>query len=201
MAEIIRKEDLFKGPAGTIGLNIHAYIDDWLQAGTMSTRDFHAIIAATADRLIEELDVDILFTVTQVMDMKSTRDCVRLIRRQDRVRVVGNQDYTYQELAGLLSRVQVHAGLRTHTLIFCAAVGTPMISINAYPKSEGFVRTIGMGDWCINFAGLSVANLTALIRRAWDERVSLRAQMIPVVAEEKRKARASVGLVSRLLDA
>lgn len=200
LQEIIRKEDLFRGPNGTIGLNINAYIDDWSQSGRMSSRDFHGIIAGTADRLINELDVDILFTVTQIMDMRSTLDCVRLINRQDRVRVVGNKDYTYQELAGLLSRARVHAGLRTHTLIFCAAVGTPMISINAYPKSEGFLKTIGMGDWCIDFAGLSVENLAALIRRAWDEQENLRARMLPVVAEEKRKARNSVGLVSKILE-
>jgi polysaccharide pyruvyl transferase WcaK-like protein len=199
LQEIIRQEDLFRGPNGTVGLNINAYIGDWSRKGSMGSRDFHKIIAGTADRLIEELDVDVLFTVSQVMDMSCTQECVRMIRRRDRVRVVSNKEYTYQELAGLLSRVGVHAGLRTHTLIFCAAVGTPMISINAYPKSEGFVRTIGMGDWCINFAELSVANLAGLIRRAWEVRVDLQARMLPVVEGEKQKARASVGLVSRIL--
>jgi polysaccharide pyruvyl transferase WcaK-like protein len=199
LQEIACKENLFKNPNGTIGLNINAYIDDWSQTGRMTSRDFHGIIAGTADRLIDELDVDVLFTVSQIMDMKSTRDCVQLIHRRDRVRVVGNRDYTYEELAGLLSKVSIHAGLRTHTLIFCAAVGTPMISINAYPKSEGFLRTVGMGDWCIDFADLTVENLATLMKRLWDEREGLRERMLPVVAEEKRKARASVGLVSRLL--
>ncbi|MCL7488542.1 MAG: polysaccharide pyruvyl transferase family protein [Desulfobulbaceae bacterium] len=200
LQEIIDKEDLFKGPNGTIGLNVNAYIDDWSQRGSLDREDFCKIIAATADTLIEKLDVDVLFTVTQIMDMKITRECVRHIRRKDRIRVVGNKDYTYQELAGLLGKVAVHAGLRTHTLIFCAAVGTPMISINAYPKSAGFLKTIGMGDWSINFDDLSVENLSGLMQRAWQERNRLRTQMQPIVESEKKKARDSVALVGKVLE-
>lgn len=201
LREIASSEDLFKGPNGTIGLNINAYIDTWSRAGRLSRQDFQTIIAGTADRLISELDVDILFTVTQVMDMKSTLECVQRIRRQDRVRVVGNDRYTYQELAGLLSRLTVHAGLRTHTLIFCAAVNTPMINIEAYPKSAGFLRTVGMGDWNISLDGISVESLSAIIKKAWAGRESLRQMMRPIVDQEKKKARASVGLVAKILDA
>jgi polysaccharide pyruvyl transferase WcaK-like protein len=200
MEEIIRQEDLFTSPNGTVGLNVNAYIDNWSKRGSFSRDDFCHIIAGAADRLIRDLDVDVLFTVTQIMDMKITRECVQYIQQKDRVRIVGNNKYTYQELAGLLSRVKVHAGLRTHTLIFCAAVGTPMISINAYPKSAGFLETVGMGDWAIDFANLSADNLAAIMKRAWDARERLRSDMQPVVAKEKRKARDSAGLVSSLLD-
>lgn len=200
MEEIIRQEDLFTSPNGTVGLNVNAYIDNWSKRGSFSRDDFCHIIAGAADRLIRDLDVDVLFTVTQIMDMKITRECVQYIQQKDRIRIVGNNKYTYQELAGLLSRVKVHAGLRTHTLIFCAAVGTPMISINAYPKSAGFLETVGMGDWAIDFANLSADNLVAIMKRAWDARERLRSDMQPVVAKEKRKARDSAGLVSSLLD-
>ena len=199
LQEIIAKEDLFKGPKGTVGLNVNAYIDNWSQTGTLNREQFCRILAGTADDLIEKLDVDILFTVTQIMDMKITRECVQHIRRKDRVRVVGNKDYTYQELTGLLSKVDVHAGLRTHTLIFCAAVGTPMISINAYPKSAGFVKTVGMGDWTIDFENLSVENLFGLVQQAWDARERLSEEIKPIVEREKKKSRDSVALVSKLL--
>jgi polysaccharide pyruvyl transferase WcaK-like protein len=199
--EIIRNEDLFRGPNGTIGLNINAYIDSWSRSGKLSSHDFHALIAETADRLIEDLDVDIMFTVSQVMDMKRTLGCVQKIRRRERVRIIGNDKYTYQELAGLLSRLKIHAGLRTHPLIFCAAVNTPMINIEAYPKSAGFLRTIGMDNWNISLDGISVDNLTGIVKKAWCEQESLRRMMQPIVDQEKKKARASVDLVSKILDA
>lgn len=197
LQEIINKEDLFKGPNGTVGLNVNAYIDNWSQSGSLNREDFCKIIAGTADSLIEVLDVDVLFTVTQIMDMKITQECIQHIQRKDRIRVVGNKDYTYQEIAGLLGKVGVHAGLRTHTLIFCAAVETPMISINAYPKSAGFLKTVGMGDWTIDFNDLSVEKLSRLMQHAWQERDRLREKMRPIVDLEKKKARDSVSLISK----
>ncbi len=198
--EICRKEELFTGPNGTVGLNVNAYIDDWSQTGTFTKEKFFKITAGTADNLIETLDVDVLFTVTQIMDLKITNECVNYIRNKNRVRIVSNSDYTYEELAGLLGRVQVHAGLRTHTLIFCAAVNTPMISINAYPKSAGFLQTIGMQDWSIGFNDMSVENLSGLMKKAWDQRDQIKADLSAIVPQEKRKSRDSVKLVGGLLD-
>ena len=199
MEEIIRKEELFANPKGTIGLNVNAYIDDFNQKGSMNREQFCQIIAGTADRLIDKLDVDILFTVSQIMDMKITKECIRYSSNQNRIKIVGNCDYTYQELTGLLDKVEIHAGLRTHTLIFCAAVNTPMVNINAYPKSAGFLKTIGMEDWTITFDELSTENLTRLMLKSWENRETLKKTMQPIVAEEKRKARSSVTFTTRYL--
>jgi polysaccharide pyruvyl transferase WcaK-like protein len=198
--EIIAKESLFTNPKGTIGFNVNAYIDNWSETGSLNREKFCAIIAGTADTLIEELDVDILFTVSQIMDMKVSLECVQKSRYQSRIKIVGNCDYTYQELTGLLSKVDVHAGLRTHTLIFSSAVGTPSISINAYPKSAGFIKTVGLGDWNIDFEDLSVDNLTAIMTKAWNDREGLAATMEPIVKLEKQKSRDSVTLVTNILD-
>lgn len=200
MDRIIKKEDLFKGANGTIGFNVNAYVDNWSKPGLLNRKDFVQIIAGTIDNLIDKLDIDILFTVSQVMDLKITDECVQQVRNKDKVRVVNNNDYTYQELAGLLQKVDIHAGLRTHTLIFCAAVNTPMVNINAYPKSAGFMQTIGQGDWTLNFEDLSVDNLSAIMLKAWDRRGRTRKEMLPLVHTEKSKARDSVRLVTELLD-
>lgn len=197
--EIIDKEDLFRNPKGTIGLNVNAYIDNWSQKGTLNRAAFCKLIAETADNLIRSLDVDILFTVTQIMDLKITNECVQQIRAKNRIRIIGNNKCTYQEIAALFGKVGVHAGLRTHTLIFCAAFGTPMISINAYPKSAAFLETIGMEKWNINFEDLSVDNLSGMIQSAWNDRDQLRARMLPLVELEKKKARDSIGLAMSLI--
>lgn len=198
--EIIRHEGLFTNSNGTIGLNVNAYIDDFNQKGSMKREQFCRLIATVADELISRLEVDILFTVSQIMDMKISRECLEYSRHRDRIKIVGNCDYTFEELTGLLSKVSVHAGLRTHTLIFCAAVNTPMININAYPKSAGFLKTIDMEDWTITFDDLTAQNLLAKILRSWENREGLREKMKPVVDREKQKARASVDYVLKILD-
>jgi polysaccharide pyruvyl transferase WcaK-like protein len=113
--------------------------------------------------------------------------------------MVGNDRYTYQELTGFLAQVAVHAGLRTHTLIFCAAVNTPMVNINAYPKSSGFMKSIGMQDWTLDILGLTTDKLVDTIIKAFAQRSTLKAQMLPVVEQEKSKARRSVELVLDVL--
>ncbi len=200
MQEIIDKENLFSNPKGTIGLNVNAYIDNFAQQGSINREQFCKIIAATADNLIDDLGVDIMFTVSQVMDMKITKECVALSQHQDRISIVGNCDYSYQELTGLLSRVEIHAGLRTHTLIFCSAVGTPMVNISAYPKSDGFLKTVGMGDWSVSMGELSTEKLTSTMIKAWENREELKKHMQPIVDVEKTKARHSVDEVCKILD-
>jgi len=196
---LIRHEGLFTNPKGTIGMNINAYIDDFNEKGEIDRASFCLMMAKAADQLIEKLGVDILFVFSQIMDKKITGECLALTSYPQQVKMVGNDRYTYQELTGFLAQVAVHAGLRTHTLIFCAAVNTPMVNINAYPKSSGFMKSIGMQDWTLDILGLTTDKLVDTIIKAFAQRSTLKAQMLPVVEQEKSKARRSVELVLDVL--
>lgn len=196
MNEIISKEGLLKNPKGTIGMNVNAYIDNWGMRGTFTRQDFSNVIAETVDRLIETLDVDVLYPVTQVMDLKVTRECVLASRYGNRIRIISNQDYTYEEIAALIQRLEIHAGLRTHTLIFAAAMNTPMVCIKSYPKSTGFMNTIQQSEWIIDFEDLTVENLYRIVLKAWEQREHTRRTLKPIVDVEKEKAKHSAQLIN-----
>ncbi|MCW5200459.1 polysaccharide pyruvyl transferase family protein, partial [Desulfobulbus sp. F4] len=195
MNAIIAKERLFTNPRGTIGFNVNSYIDNWSKGGIFKRDEFCSAIAGAADQVMAELRVDVIFFVTQVMDIKITQECVAKIAQQERVKIITNIDYTYEEIAALLGRVEVHSGLRTHTLIFCAAVGTPMIGIVSYPKSAGFLRTVGQGDWLVPFADLTADHLAGMIKKAWAVRTETRKQLEREAQREKQKARQSASLL------
>lgn len=199
MKAIIKKERLFQNPKGTIGFNVNAYIDNWSPGGTLSNQNFGQSIAGAIDMLIDKLGVDVMFTVTQVMDLKVTQACAGFIRNRDKIRIVSNVDYTYQEIAALLGKVEVHAGLRTHTLIFCAAMNTPMVCIKSYPKSTGFMHTIGQGDWSIGFEDLTSENLYDIVMRAWERREQTGRELLPITDAEKQKARGSAKILADFL--
>jgi polysaccharide pyruvyl transferase WcaK-like protein len=200
MDEIIQKAGLFKNPNGTMSFNINTYIDTWQQNGQSYGRErFLKTVAATIDRLIEDLGIDIMFTITQVMDTTVTQECLAHVQHRDRVKVVSNATYTYQEITGLLQRVGIHTGMRTHSTILAAAALTPMVGINAYPKTPGFMRTIGQGDWIIDFSDLTVENYSTLLKKAWHQRHTTKAQMEPLVAREQAKASNSANYVSEFL--
>jgi len=199
LQRIIETEGLFQNPNGTIGFNVNAYIDNWSMTGVYSQDDFCRVVGESVDRIIEAFDVDVLFVCTQIMDLENTGRCIGYSGHKDRIKVVSNKTYTYQDLAALLGRLELHIGLRTHTLIFCAAVGTPMVDISSYPKSRGFMRTIGQEDRFIAFENLNPDHILSVVGDVWDHRAGIREAMQPTVMEEKRKASASAKLLRKYL--
>jgi len=199
LQRIIETEGLFQNPNGTVGFNVNAYIDNWSMTGVYSQDDFCRVVGESVDRIIEAFDVDVLFVCTQIMDLENTGRCIGYSSHKDRIKVVSNKTYTYQDLAALLGRLELHIGLRTHTLIFCAAVGTPMVDISSYPKSRGFMRTIGQEDRFIAFENLNPDHILSVVGDVWDHRAGIREAMQPTVMEEKRKASASAKLLRKYL--
>lgn len=200
MEQIILQENLFKNDQ-TIGFNVNSYIDKWLTDDNHINKEkFLQIIAATLDKIISELNVEILFFVTQVMDSRITKECLSHVKQRDKVKVVSNLNYTYEEIAGLLAKVELHVGMRTHSLILSAAVSTPMVSITSYPKSEGFMCSIKQQDWMINLDNLTIEKLTSLILSAWNQRDQTRKNLASIVKTEKEKAKKSVELINNLVN-
>ncbi|CAK8723951.1 Polysaccharide pyruvyl transferase domain-containing protein [Candidatus Electrothrix laxa] len=197
LEEIISKERLFTNSNGTIGFNVNAYINNWSKGGTFTRKDFCGSIAGAADQTIDRLEVDLIFFVTQVMDLKITRECVDRIKRKDKVKIIANTEYTYNEIAALIGRVELHSGLRTHTLIFAAAMSTPMIGITSYPKTTGFLRTIGQDDWQVPFDKLSADTLFEVIQKAWNERQKTSKKISKCIPQEKEKARLTAVLLKK----
>lgn len=199
--QIIRDENLFtNGDAGTISFNVNAYIDNWSNTGKLTREQFCKIIAASIDKVIDELGVEVLLTVTQVMDVTITNEVKQFIRNQDKIRMITNEKYTCNDIVGILDKVDTHIGLRTHSLIFCAAINTPMISINSYPKNAGFMRSIAQDDWMIEFDDVSVDHIANMVCKSYREREQRIEELKPITAIEKDKAKQAVSLVCDLLD-
>lgn len=201
--EIAQKEGLFKNPNGTLSFNINAYIDSWqkiMHGGEEFGREkFVELIAKTLDSIIEEMKLDVMFTVTQVMDITIANEVLAKVKNRNKITVIANAKYTYQEITSLLSKCGLHIGMRTHSLILSSAALTPMITINAYPKSGGYVKTIGQGDWIIDFEDMNYENLMRIIKDGWNKQVETKENMIPLVRREQQKAKDVVNLVGELL--
>ena len=196
---IIEKENLLTNPNGSIGFNVNAYIDNWSDTGTFGREQFCESIAGAIDNAIETLDVDVIFFITQIMDTQITNQCIDLCKHADRVRVISNKTYTYLDIASLIGKLELHVGLRTHTLIFAADMNVPMIGITSYPKSAGFLRTIKQEKWQVPFSKLSADYLSQMVSTLWKSRQEVKAELAPIVAKEKTKARLSVELLDPYL--
>ncbi|MEA3291721.1 MAG: polysaccharide pyruvyl transferase family protein [Pseudomonadota bacterium] len=199
MRKIVEKEGLFTNPNGTVGFNVNAYIDNWSMAGTYTRKDFCRDVAGAADKVIEDLGVDIVFFVTQIMDIPVTRQTMEKIRHRDRIKMITNEHYNYEVITGLIKRVELHAGLRTHPLIFAAAMHTPMIGLTSYPKSAGFLRTMGMEQWQVPLDDLSADRLAGKIEELWAVRDQVAAELSTRAEAEKNKAKSTAKLLEKYL--
>lgn len=64
--------------------------------------------------------------------------------------------YFQQYLIGKLYAV---VGMRYHSNIFSAKMGTPFVSVSYEQKMEGFMNSIGLNNYCISFENLSYDKL------------------------------------------
>ena len=195
--EIARAEGILQGPRPSIGFNVNSYIDAFVRGGGpgIGRGRFLGIMRAVMDRAIESFDANAVMVITQPMDLGIAGELMEGLRNRDRVRLVSNRRYSHEELAGVLSRLEIFTGMRTHSLILATSVGTPVLGIVAYPKNRGYLRSIGMADQMIEFSDFSEKTLFEKVERTWRLRSELRRRLLPAIEREKEKARRSAQLL------
>jgi polysaccharide pyruvyl transferase WcaK-like protein len=198
---LIVRNDLPIDDGVAITFNVNSYIDVFVRQGKngMSADDLVALLGDAINRIMTKLDVHVVFTVTQPMDLKITRRVMQRVALKERVRMVSNIDHTYQDLAGFFSKAAIHIGMRTHSLILASAVNTPIVGIVATPKNRGFMKSIGQERRMIEFPELTPERLTQVAVKTFENRDNIRVAMKPIIEREKAKARDTARLLARFL--
>lgn len=185
-----------------LGWNVSSYIEQWERyAGAGAAGRFAAMVAGALDRVVRERDVTPVLVATQRMDLRITRAVRDAMAEPHACRIVDATRLDYREAAGLLGRFELVVAMRTHALILAAAGGAPVVNLNVYPKSAGFMQTIRQERWQHQMASLDPDALADLVIEAWDRRAELRWQVQREVRRERSRAMAGVPVVRRLLRA
>lgn len=202
LEEIAAIEGILRGPRPSVGFNVNSYIDAFVRpkGEGIGRGPFLRVMRAVIDRTIETLDVDAVLVITQPMDLGIARELLDGVKNRSRIRLISNRTYSHEEIAAVLSRLEIFTGMRTHSLILSTSVGTPVVGIVAYPKNRGYLRSIGMSDQLIEFDDFTEDNLWSMVERTWREREGLREKLIPAIEEEKRKARRSAELLRPFIE-
>ena len=189
--EICSAEHLFESDKSVIGFNVNSYVDAFVKedGSSFGRENLVSLYAETVDSIIKKLDVDVIFIETQHMDMGIAGQVLDKIKTRDRVKLVSNKKYSYEDICSVLKRLELFVGMRTHSLILSSAMGVVPAGILTYPKNRGYMRTIGMENNLIEFRDLSVENYVNLIADVYEKRQDLKSEMIPQIVKEKTKAR------------
>ena len=200
---IVATERLRDGGRSFLTFNVNSYIDVFVRDRGSRARvgEFAALMADAVNRVMARIDANAVFVITQPMDTKITNLVTSRVKDKSRLRVVGNPKYSYQEIAGILGRAEIHVGMRTHSLILASSMRTPIVGIIATPKNRGYMRSIQQDARMMEFADLSPASLSELVCRTWDNRQAIRAELGPIIAAEKQRARAAAEFLRPYLEA
>lgn len=68
----------------------------------------------------------------------------------------------------VIGRLYAVVGMRYHSNIFSAKMGTPFISISYEQKMRGFIESIGLNDYCIELKDLTYENLIEKFKQLED---------------------------------
>lgn len=77
--------------------------------------------------------------------------------------------YSVEELMGVISKVELMAAMRLHSLIYAATQGTPMAGIVYDPKVQGFLDELEI-SYSIDVKGITSENFYKVIENAWNDR-------------------------------
>ena len=190
--EIKAKDGILMGDMPWISLNISSYLDIFVRGyrkDGISKEGFLNIVADVMDKTIETLGVNIVIVITQYMDISIGNQLYKRLRNKERVKMITNKDYSYQDLALVFSQVEMHIGMRTHSLILASSVLTPVVGIIATPKNRGYMSTIKQEACMIEFKDFTFNSFFSLIESTWYKRKKIIKELAPVITNEKKKAR------------
>ena len=185
-----------------MSFNISSYLDVFVKGRgrRIGIDQFISIISQTLDLIMTEMGKKIIMPITQPMDLKIAGEVLNKTRNGRNITLVSNKTYSHNDIAAILSDVEIHVGMRTHSLILATANCTPTIGIIATPKNRGYMQSIGQDERMIEFGeSFTVSNFLHLIEKTWQNKAAIREELKPIIAREKAKASSSSQYVKAFL--
>ena len=158
--------------------------------------EYYALLANSADFIVDRLDADIVFVSMERTDVQHSHAVVAHMHNAERAEVL-RRSYSPEEILALIGHFEFAVGMRLHFLIFAALSGVPFVPLPYASKITGFLQDLGIE--VPSLGGFNIGQLLAWIDRSWDTRRQIGdtiAARLPVL---QAKARETNGLIVQYL--
>ncbi|QTA85613.1 polysaccharide pyruvyl transferase family protein [Desulfonema magnum] len=154
-----------------IGINVNSFVDFMVQKGgaSMNTASFISIVAKIADRLIDNLDVNIVLVPTDI-EGKIFDQIRNIVRHRQRVHYIPKENHLPNEIAAVISQFELFIGMRMHSLIFASAAHTPMVGIVYNKKVASFFNELNIPEATVSFDNFTEDAVYRKISEIWNKR-------------------------------
>ena len=181
-----------------VGISIRS----WSMWNSKKYTDMVNVLAQVADYIISKLNAFIVFIPMQFTEGDDDRhikaDIFSNMYYKKRAHIITNE-YTLQELLGIVGQMDVMIGMRLHSLIFAAATNVPMVGLIYDPKVKGFLDMIGQERYTIDIKNLDYDTLIPKIDDAWKNKEKIKRDLESKMDKIKERALFNAELVRDLI--
>jgi polysaccharide pyruvyl transferase CsaB len=165
-------------------------------APDIDPEEYYALLANSADYIVDRLDADIVFVPMERSDIQHSHAVVAHMHNADRTEVL-RREYSPQEIMALHSHFEFAVGMRLHFLIFAALRGVPFTALPYASKVMGFLQDLNMETPPLGDVG--IGQLIARIDRLWDTRKEISNRIAARLPQLQERARETNRLVVEFL--
>jgi polysaccharide pyruvyl transferase WcaK-like protein len=183
-----------------VGINVSKYLDTWTRPKrpSMGKERFLEVLGAALTRFCKDSGVGLLFVSTQHHDLPLTEELAAKIPTTVPRSLLSNTVYDHYDVKGVLRRLSLLFGMRLHATILASAELVPTIGLGHQPKVDYYFKTLGMGEWNMDFNDFSEERLYHHFASAFDQRSSMRSHLEKRIPELRFEATRAARIVDAL---
>jgi colanic acid/amylovoran biosynthesis protein len=206
VSEIFKKEGIRESEENRplIGINpsglISRFLENTEQTGQQKIEN---TMSKVVDNLIENLDANILMVphvyTSGSDDRLSIKNILKDVKHKSNVYIVENE-YTAQELKGIIGRCDLFIGMRMHSTIASTSMLVPTVGIAYSHKMHGIIgNMLGQNKYIVDINNFGYDQLISTIYECWDNRDIIKKELEIKIPQVKEKALFNGELVKELL--
>ena len=127
--------------------------------------------------------------------------CSQVLRRVNNPRVFSlNNDYSPDELKGIIGECEFFVGSRMHACIAALSQGIPTLAVGWSHKYHGIMERLSLGDYAIDMRDRSMEQVLEIVRTAFCERDAITDVLKAHITQEKESAIDGAKIIAQMLD-
>jgi polysaccharide pyruvyl transferase WcaK-like protein len=159
----------------------------------------YASLARVADHQIEQ-GRQVIFIPMHQLPPDDDREIIRSVRQQMIGRaLVLEPPEDPRVVSALLRQADMLIGMRLHSLVLAASGGVPSVAIGFDTKVGGFMRYLGIGEYCHPIGDFTVEQLIESAEDCWKKRTDLSAQLERTMREWRDLVEAGIDRMTSVL--
>lgn len=165
------------------------------------------LMAKTADFLVEKLNAQVILVPHVIIPDKYEQQDDRFVaekihylaRNKNRIKIIKN-DYSPEELKGIIGRCKLFIGSRMHSNIASTSMYVPTIALSWSHKYRGIMKMMGQEKYVCDIKTITFDELILKINDAWNNRAELKNHLQLSIRMMEKSALFTCRLVSDLVN-